>query len=58
MSPFEVEGGSHETCAPSLVFEIFMADGAPGYPGRHVLKAETSDHGPLPQAFMPATRNL
>lgn len=35
-----------------------MADGAPGYPGRQVLNAEISLHGPRPHAFMPATRNL
>ncbi len=34
-------GGSHEIKAPSKAFEIFMADGAPGNPGRHVLKAAT-----------------
>ena len=37
---------------------IFMADGAPGKPGRHVLNAEISLNGPRPQALMPATRNL
>lgn len=28
-------------CAPSPDLEIFIADGAPGKPGRQVLKAET-----------------
>ena len=37
---------------------ILIADGAPGYPGRQVLKAEISLKGPLPQALMPATLNL
>lgn len=37
---------------------IFIADGAPGYPGRQVLNADTSLHGPLPIELMPATRNL
>ena len=58
MSPVEVEGGSHEMWAPSPAFEILMADGAPGNPGRQVLKADTSDQGPLPQALIPATLNL
>ena len=58
ISPVEVEGGSQERCAPSTDFEILMADGAPGKPGRHVLNADTSDHGPRPQALIPATRNL
>jgi hypothetical protein len=31
-------GGSHDKCAPSGDFEIFIADGAPGNPGRQVLK--------------------
>ena len=35
-----------------------MADGAPGKPGKQVLKADISLNGPLPQAFIPATRNL
>ena len=58
ISPVEVEGGSQERCAPSTDLEILMADGAPGKPGRHVLNADTSDHGPRPQALIPATRNL
>lgn len=37
---------------------ILMAQGAPGKPGRQVLKAETSEKGPRPQALSPATRNL
>ena len=37
---------------------ILMADGAPGKPGMHVLKAETSLNWPRPQVLMPATRNL
>ena len=40
MSPVEVEGGSHERWAPSADLLILMAEGAPGNPGRHVLKAE------------------
>ena len=58
MSPVLVEGGSQLKWAPSVDFEILMAEGAPGKPGRHVLKAEISDHAPRPQAFIPATRNL
>lgn len=41
-----------------LTLLILMAQGAPGKPGRHVLKAEISLKGPLPQALIPATRNL
>lgn len=33
-------GGSHDKCAPSGDFEILIADGAPGKPGRHVLNDE------------------
>lgn len=33
-------GGSHDKCAPSGDFEILIADGAPGYPGKHVLNDE------------------
>jgi hypothetical protein len=40
MSPVEVDGGSQERCAPSADLLILMAEGAPGNPGRHVLKAE------------------
>ena len=40
------------------ILEILMAEGAPGKPGMHVLKADTSDHGPRPQVLMAATRNL
>ncbi len=58
MSPVEVDGGSHERWAPSPDLDTLMADGAPGKPGRHVLKADTSDQLPRPQALMPATRNL
>ncbi len=35
-----------------------MADGAPGKPGMQVLKAATSEKGPLPHELMPHTRNL
>ena len=48
----EVQGG----LAPTLL--ILMAEGAPGNPGRHVLKAEISLQGPRPQALIPATLNL
>lgn len=41
-----------------LTLLILMAQGAPGKPGRHVLKAEISLKGPRPQALIPATRNL
>ena len=41
-----------------LTLLILMAHGAPGKPGRHVLKAEISLKGPRPQALIPATRNL
>jgi hypothetical protein len=58
MSPVDVEGGSHDKWAPSGDFEILMAEGAPGNPGRQVLKALTSDQAPRPHAFIPATRNL
>lgn len=34
-------GGSHERCAPSIDFDIFIADGAPGNPGRQVLNADS-----------------
>jgi len=37
---------------------ILIDDGAPGKPGKHVLKAVTSLNGPRPQALIPATRNL
>lgn len=37
---------------------ILMAQGAPGKPGRQVLKAEISEKAPRPQALIPATRNL
>lgn len=43
---------------PSLTLLILMAHGAPGKPGRHVLKADTSEKAPRPQMLMPATRNL
>lgn len=33
-------GGSHDKCAPSGDFEILIADGAPGKPGRQVLNDE------------------
>lgn len=42
----------------TLTLLILMAEGAPGNPGRHVLKADISLQGPLPQALIPATRNL
>ena len=58
ISPVEVEGGSHDKWAPSGLLEILIAEGAPGKPGRHVLKALTSDQALRPQALMPATRNL
>lgn len=35
-----------------------MAQGAPGKPGKQVLKADISEKEPRPQALMPATRNL
>ena len=41
-----------------LTLLILMADGAPGNPGKQVLKADTSLNWPLPQALMPATLNL
>jgi hypothetical protein len=44
------------TLDPTLL--ILMAEGAPGYPGRQVLKAEISLKDPRPQALIPATRNL
>lgn len=37
---------------------ILIADGAPGKPGRQVLKADTSLQGPRPQVLIPATLNL
>jgi hypothetical protein len=37
MSPWVDGGGSHDKCAPSGDFEILMADGAPGNPGKQVL---------------------
>ena len=37
---------------------ILIALGAPGNPGRQVLKAEISEKGPLPQTLMAATLNL
>ena len=40
MSPVEVEGGSQERWAPSADLLILIADGAPGKPGKQVLKAE------------------
>ena len=44
------------TTAPTLLMR--MAEGAPGKPGMHVLKAATSEKEPLPQELMPHTRNL
>lgn len=41
ISPCAALGGSQDKCAPSVDLAILMADGAPGKPGRHVLKAET-----------------
>ena len=58
MSPAALWGGSQERWAPSWDLLILMAEGAPGNPGRHVLKADTSLQGPRPQEFTPATRNL
>lgn len=40
ISPCIDGGGSHDKCAPSGDFEIFIADGAPGKPGRQVLNDE------------------
>lgn len=34
-------GGSHDRCAPSTDFDILMADGAPGKPGKQVLNADS-----------------
>lgn len=50
------ETESHSVARLTLL--ILMAQGAPGKPGRHVLKAEISLKGPRPQALIPATRNL
>ena len=41
-----------------FTFDIFIEDGAPGKPGKHVTNAVYSLHGPRPQLFMPETRNL
>lgn len=42
ISPWFELGGSHERCAAaSADFAIFIADGAPGNPGRQVLNADT-----------------
>jgi hypothetical protein len=41
-----------------FTFDIFIEDGAPGKPGKHVTNAVYSLHGPRPQLFMPDTRNL
>lgn len=41
MTPDAIGGGSHDRCAPSVVLAILMADGAPGKPGKDVLKAAT-----------------
>lgn len=57
MSPVVDGGGSQERCAPSGDFEILIADGAPGNPGRQVLNGATSLHSPRPQLLMAATRN-
>lgn len=35
-----------------------MAEGAPGNPGIHVLKAATSENDPWPQELRPHTLNL
>ncbi len=35
-----------------------MAHGAPGKPGKQVLKADISEKAPRPHVFIPATRNL
>ena len=40
ISPVLVEGGSQDKCAPSADLLILIAEGAPGKPGKHVLKAE------------------
>ena len=58
ISPVLVEGGSQLRCAPSVDLDILIAEGAPGKPGKQVLNAEISDQAPLPQALVPATRNL
>lgn len=41
ISPGRAGGGSHDKCAPSGDFDILMADGAPGKPGKHVLNDAT-----------------
>lgn len=41
-----------------LTLLILIAQGAPGKPGRQVLKAETSEKFPRPQVLIPATLNL
>ena len=41
-----------------FTFDIFIEDGAPGKPGKHVTNAVYSLHGPRPQLFIPETRNL
>ena len=43
-------------CSHTLL--ILMAEGAPGKPGMHVLKAATSENCPLPHELIPHTRNL
>lgn len=45
-----------EITLPTLL--ILIAEGAPGKPGRQVLKAEISLNCPRPHALMPDTRNL
>lgn len=44
--------------ASSFTLLILIAEGAPGKPGMHVLKAATSENGPRPHEFNPQTRNL
>ena len=48
ITPLVLAGGSHDMDAPSVVLLIFIADGAPGKPGKQVLNADASEKGPRP----------
>lgn len=52
------ENKVNKSFTDELTLLILMAQGAPGNPGRQVLKADISEKAPRPQALIPATRNL
>ena len=52
------EGNNNEGWPRQATLLMRIADGAPGKPGMQVLNAATSENKPLPQLFIPHTRNL